>query len=119
MKNRFNTIKELSKKEIKLGNAKHINFISISQEFQNLIDTQNKINSIFSKIHFKNLIPTFNFPDYKYLLPSFSDSVFNNLKLFDSLKKISEIGKKISNNPEAQFAFITDLEILNIKSTEE
>ena len=98
-----------------------MNIFPISKEFQNIIDTQNRINSIIPKIEMpKNLIPNFEFPDYKSLVPNFSSyQIPCNTKLFESLREISKLGEKLSNNPELQFAFITDLEILNLKSTEE
>jgi hypothetical protein len=75
-------------------------------------------------------IPTFDFPKFvfdipkvpsfilpKIDLPSF-DKLFNN-ELLEKLKQIGNIGEKLKNNPELQFAFISDLEILNLTSAEE
>ena len=122
MTNNLDKIKEISGLNSELWKiTKQMNIFPISKEFQNIIDTQNRINSIIPKIEMpKNLIPNFEFPDYKNLVPNFSSfQIPCNTKLFDSLSELSKVGEKLSNNPELQFAFITDLEVLNIKSTEE
>ena len=120
--NNLDKIKEISGLNSELWKiTKQMNIFPISKEFQNIIDTQNRINSIIPKIEMpKNLIPNFEFPDYKNLVPNFSSfQIPCNTKLFDSLSELSKVGEKLSNNPELQFAFITDLEVLNLKSTEE
>ena len=121
MTNNFDKIKELSginSDPWKL--SKQISIFSLPKEFQNMIDTQKRISSMFPKITLpEDVVPNFDFPDYKKLIPDFSHNIFYNSDVFESLKGISKIGEKISNNPEVQFAFITDLEILNLKSTEE
>lgn len=122
MTNNLDKIKELSGINSKLWKlSKRMNIFPVSNELKNLIDTQNKINSIIPKIEIpKDLVPNFDLPNYKNLIPNFSTpNILVNTKLYDSLKQISQLGEKISNNPELQFAFITDLEVLSIKSTEE
>ena len=68
-----------------------------------LIDGQNRIASCFPV----------------YSLPMIEFSKIN----FDLFNRISEIGRQFKentdNNPELQFAFISDLEILNLESTVE
>lgn len=76
------------------------------------------------------VIPTFDFPKFAFdipKLPSFNlpkidipsfDGLFNN-ELLEKLKQIGNIGEKLKNNPEFQFAFISNLEILNITSAVE
>lgn len=121
MTNNFDKIKELSGVNSTLWKfTKQMNIFPLPKEVQNMIDTQNRITAMLPKIIVpQNIIPNFNFPDYKKLIPDFSSNIFYNSNVFESLKGISKIGEKISNNPEVQFAFITDLEILNLKSTEE
>ncbi|MBL4559378.1 MAG: hypothetical protein JKX79_00185 [Labilibaculum sp.] len=63
---------------------------------------------------FKLNIPEFDLPEFD--LPKFG---FINSELLETLKWFSKTGEQIQNNPELQFAFISDLEILNFKSAEE
>ncbi|MDO6438562.1 hypothetical protein Q4534_14155 [Cyclobacterium sp. 1_MG-2023] len=58
---------------------------------------------------FKLNIPEFNLPKLDFI----------NSELLETLKWISETGEKAENSPELQFAYISDLEILNLKSAEE
>lgn len=78
----------------------------------------------------KLVIPTFDIPKIAFDIPKFPsfilpkidipnfDNLFNS-ELLEKLKQIGNIGEKIKNNPELQFAFISDLETLNLKSAEE
>lgn len=75
-------------------------------------------------------IPRFDFPKLAFDIPKLEcfilpkintpsiSKLFNN-ELLEKLKQIESIGEKIKNNPELQFAFISDLEILNLKSAED
>lgn len=122
MGNNFDQIKEVTGMNSELWKLNQkLNLFPISKEFQGIIDTQNRINSMLPRIDFpKYLLPNFDFPKYENLIPNFSSfEILCNTKLFDSLKEVSNFGEKFSNNPELQFAFITDLEVLNLKSTEE
>lgn len=115
-------IKELLGINFNLVNlTKQMNVLPIREEIQSLIETQKKMSSMIPKFQIPHgLIPKFDFPSYNNLIPKLPNyELLYNTKLFDSLKEISKLGKKLNNNPELQFAFITDLEILNIKSTEE
>ncbi|MBF04961.1 MAG: hypothetical protein CMP76_16905 [Flavobacterium sp.] len=87
----------------------------IPESIRLMIENQNRILSSIPKIE----IPQYNFP--KIDIPDFKIPKFDfiNSELLESLKKLSEIGDRIRNNPEIQFADITDLEILNLKSAEE
>ena len=116
MTNNFDKIKELSRiNSAPWKLSKQMSIFSLPKEFQNMIDTQKK-SSMFPKITLpEDVVPNFDFPDYKKLIPHFSNNIFYNSDVFESLKGISKIGEKISNNLEVQFAFITDLEILNLK----
>jgi hypothetical protein len=94
------------------GNSKLIKMAEIANKFalpenlQKIIDTQNKFKALLPKID----IPTHNIPK---LQP------FINSELLDSLRNTKKIVARIRNNPELQFEFITNLEILNLKSAEE
>ena len=105
----------------KLGERMNI----IPEGIHTLIERQNEV--------FKN-IPKINLPDYSF--PKFNIPNTDNLKLnisdlnlpkldflnsefLEAFKKFSKIGEQIKNNPEYQFSFITDLELLNLKSAEE
>ncbi|RUT67862.1 hypothetical protein D0817_24280 [Flavobacterium cupreum] len=70
----------------------------------------------FPKIDFQIMkIPNLVLP--KIEIPKF-DNLFN-YEFLEALKQISTIGERIKNNPELQFGFISDLEILNLRSAEE
>ena len=91
--------------------AKIADQFAIPESARQMIETQNKLKELLTKIE----IPTFNFP--KFNIPEFKP--FWNAELLESLRKISKAAENLKNNPELQFAFITDLEILNLKSAEE
>ena len=110
-----NTLDKLSK--LTGMNSKLMEMAKIADRFalpesvQRMIDTQNKFKALLPKIE----IPTYNFP--KFDIPEVK--LFLNSELLESLRKLGNIGERLKNNPELQFGFITDLEILNLKSTEE
>ena len=104
-------------------------------QFSELANSMNPIpESIKSIIEINNqlklAIPTFDIPKISFDIPKITnyviptleipnfDHLFDN-ELLENLKQIGNIGKKLKNNPELQFAFISDLEILNLKSAEE
>lgn len=79
---------------------------------------------------FKYTIPSFDFPkiDFQimpipnFVLPKIEIPKFGNLfnnEFLETLKQISTIPERIKNNPELQFGFISDLEILNLRSSVE
>jgi hypothetical protein len=93
----------------------------IPESVRQMIEAHNK---------FKSNIPSFDFPkiDFQimpipnFVLPKIEIPNFGNLfneEFLETLKQISTIPEKIKNNPELQFAFISDLEILNLRSAEE
>ncbi|BFM45149.1 hypothetical protein CFS9_37900 [Flavobacterium sp. CFS9] len=120
MENNFDKLKEIAGINTKLSQfAKLAN--PIPESIRQIIEMQDKL---------KLAIPTFDFPkvdfpkvDFpNFVLPKIEIPKFDNLfhdKLLETLKKISNIGENLKNNPELQFGFITDLEILNLKSAEE
>lgn len=55
-------------------------------------------------------LPQFNLPNYSYL---------QAFKIPDGIRRMAETIKRFQENPETQFSFLTDFEILNISSTEE
>lgn len=83
----------------------------IPESLLQMIETQNKFKALLPKID----IPIYDFP--KFDIPEFKP--FLNSELLESLREIGTIGERLRNNPELQFRFITDLEILNLKSAEE
>ena len=91
--------------------AKNANRFALSESVERMIETQNKSLALLPKIE----IPTYSFP--KIDIPEFKP--FLNSELLETLKKVGNIGERLNKNPELQFRFITDLEILNLKSAEE
>src|SRR5690606_37015301 len=83
----------------------------IPENLRQMIETQNKLKALLPKMD----IPIYKFPKFNF--PEFNP--FMNSKLLESLREIGRIGERLRNNPELQFGFITDLEILNLKSAEE
>jgi hypothetical protein len=85
---------------------------SAYQKFQipapmlNILEQQSKIIAKLPVLNF----PQFNLPDYSYL---------QALNIPDSIRRVAETIKCFRKNPETQFSFLTDFEILNISSTEE
>ncbi|AZB02385.1 hypothetical protein EG359_20960 [Chryseobacterium joostei] len=79
-----------------------------------IIEMQNRLTPVIPTFDFPKF-PSFNLP--KIDIPSF-DGLFNN-ELLEKLKQIGNIGEKLKNNPELQFAFISNLEILNLTSAVE
>jgi len=89
----------------------------IPENVLKMAEAQRKITESFSaatKMQ-KILMPKIVFP--KIDIPEIN--IFLNSEFLESIQKIGKIAQKIKNSPELQFAFITDLEILNLKSTEE
>jgi hypothetical protein len=85
-----------------------------------MIESQNRILAKIPKFD----IPKYNFP--KLDIPNLNHLMVNiprletiNLEFLETLKEFSKIGERLKNNPELQFAIISDLEILNLKSAEE
>lgn len=110
--NNFDELKRISEQNSNLMKMYKIAFPTnnILKSLQPLIDNQKKWESIIPKITVPEL-----------LLPNITIPNFNNIfssEFVEQLRRISSIGENFSNNPEVQFAFITDLEVLNIKSTE-
>lgn len=103
--------------------AERMNFVP--ESIRVMIERQNRIMANIPKIE----IPIYNFPKLdipnfdhlKLNIPEFNIPKFDfiNSELLEILKKFSKIEERIKNNPELQFAFISDLEILNLKSAEE
>lgn len=94
--------------------------VNISDRLLSITENQKRIMSRIPTIE----IPKIDIPNFEYLkfnipelnIPKFD---FINSELLETLKKFSKIGERIKNNPELQFALISDLEILNLKSAEE
>ncbi|QLC64855.1 hypothetical protein LPB248_00740 [Flavobacterium sp. LPB0248] len=94
---------------------------SIPENVRQMIELQNKFKSTipsfeFPKIEFQIMsIPSFVIP--KIEIPKFGN-LFND-EFLETLRLISTIPERIKNNPELQFGFISDLEILNLRSAAE
>ena len=91
--------------------AKIANKFALPESLQRMIEIQNNFKSFLPQIE----IPTYNFPKFEF--PEFKPLL--NSELLENLRKIGDLGERLKNNPELQFSFITDLEILNLKSAEE
>jgi hypothetical protein len=100
-------------KKISGINSKINEFSKIAQSMNQIPESLKNIIEFQSK--FKTILPIYNIP--KFDIPNFPS--FINLEFLEKLKDLSKIGDKIKNNPELQFSFISDLEILNLKSSEE
>ncbi|UBM60059.1 hypothetical protein LAG90_05290 [Marinilongibacter aquaticus] len=103
--------------------AEQMNFVP--ESIRVMIERQNQIMANIPKIEVPDYnFPKLNIPNFDHLKLSFPEINipkfdFANSELLETLKKFSKIGERIKNNPELQFAFISDLEILNLKSAEE
>ncbi|WP_284653800.1 hypothetical protein [Flavobacterium terrisoli] len=64
-------------------------------------------------------LPVFDIPKFVFPKIDIPDFSFINSQLLESLTSFTRVVKNLNNNPEVQFAFISDLEILNLKSAEE
>jgi hypothetical protein len=97
----------------------------VPESIRIMIERQNRIKANIPKIEIPNYnFPKLDIPNFDHLklkIPEFNIPKFDfvNSELLETLKKFSKIGERIKNNPELQFAFISDLEILNLKSAEE
>ncbi len=122
--NKINQISRINSKASELSKlAERMNFIP--KNIRNTMKSHNRIMANFPKIE----VPKYNFPQldlpnfasYKFSLPEFNIPKFDFIdsELLETLKKLSKIGERIKNNPELQFVYISDLEILNLKSAEE
>lgn len=110
--NNFDELKRISDLNSNLMKMYNLTFPTnnILKSLQPLIDNQKRLESIIPKITVPELIlPNIRIPKL--------DNIFAS-ELVEQLRRISSVGEKFSNNPEVQFAFITDLEVLNIKSSE-
>jgi hypothetical protein len=98
---------------------------SVSESIRIMIDRQNKLTANIPKIEIpKYDFPKLNIPNFEHLkfdIPDFKIPKFDfiNSELLESLKKFSKINEGIKNNPELHFGFISNLEILNLKSAKE
>lgn len=123
MENQFDKIQKIAGINSKLNQfAKLAHSMNpITENLRQIIEMQNKLKLAiptfdFPKIDFQNMIiPNYILP--KIEIPNF-DKLFN-YEFLENLKQISNIGEKLKNNPELQFGFISDLQILNLKSAEE
>lgn len=103
----------------------------LSKLAYSLSPIQEKVNKIVNmQERLKPSIPIFDFPKFAFdiskvpslILPKIDIPIFDkrfNNEFLDKLKQIGNIGEKLDNNPELQFAFISDLEVLNLTSAEE
>lgn len=130
MKNNFDNLQRLTEINRTLDRFAKLT-PPIPQGIRHIIEMQDKLklaNPIPENIRriiemqdqLKLVIPTFDFPKVnfpKIEIPKF-DNLFND-KFLETLKQISTIPERIKNNPELQFGFISDLQILNLRSAAE
>lgn len=103
----------------------------LSKLASSLSPTHEKVNKIVEmQERLTPSIPTFDLPKFafdipkvpSFILPKIDipnfDKLFNN-EFLEKLKQIGNIAEKLKNNPELQFVFISDLEILNLTSAED
>jgi len=120
MENNFDKLQKIARTNAKLNQFAKI-IIPISESVRQTIEIQDKLKFKIPafNVHKNNFqiksIPNFVLPKIK--IPKL-DNLFN-YEFLEKLKQISTIVEKIKNNPELQFGFISDLEILNLKSAEE
>ena len=94
-----------------LKTAKIAERYALPKSVRRMIESQNRFVKLLPKFEIPNYnLPKFDIPELKPFL---------NLELLESLKRIGKAAENLKNNPELQFAFITDLKILNLKSAEE
>ena len=92
----------------------------VPESIRVIIENQNRLLAKIPKIETPNYsFPKLSIPNLDHLRLNIPKFHFINLEFLETLKKLSKIGERIKNNPELQFAFISDLEILNLKSAEE
>ena len=123
MENNFEKLQRIAGINTKLNQFSNLaNSMSpIPESIRKVIEMQDKL---------KLAIPTFDIPKFAFDIPKIQsyilpktyipnfDNLFNN-ELLEKLKQIGNIGEKLRNNPELQFSFISDLQMLNLKSAEE
>ncbi|WP_276733692.1 hypothetical protein [Chryseobacterium carnipullorum] len=123
MENNFEKIQRIIGDNAKWDQLSKLAYSSnpLQESANKIIEMQNRLTTV---------IPTFDFPKFAYDIPKFPsfnlpkidipsfDGLFNN-ELLEKLKQIGNIGEKLKNNPEFQFAFISNLEILNLTSAVE
>ena len=121
----LNKIAGINSKAFELSKlAEQMNFVP--ENIRVMIERQNKMMANFPRIDIpKYDFPKLDIPNFDHLklnIPEFINIPkfdFINSELLETLKEFSKIGERIKNNPELQFAFISDLEILNLKSAKE
>lgn len=98
--------------------SKFSQIASITDKFGYVPPVVQQMNDFQRK--FQGIIPTFEIPQInfpKFDLPEFKPII--NAGLLEAIANTSKIFEELKRNPEMHFAFITDLEILNLKSAEE
>lgn len=118
-----------------MGNTARENRNIMSKNFNNFkipesLRIASEIQKTIDKIP-KFDIPQFNIPKFDWPvldIPKIDIPVFNIPKIdlpkidysvLEALREIPNIVERLNNNPEMQFAFISDLEILNLNSAED
>jgi hypothetical protein len=116
---KINTIPEFNSKLADLSKlAERMSFIP--ENIRVRIESQNRLLAKIPKIVTPNFnFPKLNIPNLDHLKLNIPKFDFVNLEFLEILEKLSKIGERIKNNPEFQFAILSNLEILNLKSAEE
>lgn len=116
MENNFEKMQKIIEESTKWNQLSKLAYSlnPLHESTNKIIEMQNRLTPVIPTFDFPKF-PSFNLP--KIDIPSF-DGLFNN-ELLEKLKQIGNIGEKLKNNPELQFAFISNLEILNLTSAVE
>ena len=92
----------------------------VPESIRIMIESQNRMLAKIPKMDTsKYNFPKLNIPNLDHLKLNIPKFDFINLDFLEKLKRLSNIEERIKNNPEFQFAIISDLQILNLKSAEE
>lgn len=92
----------------------------VPESIRIMIESQNRMLAKIPKMDTsKYNFPELNMPNLDHLKLNIPKFDFINLDFLEKLKRLSNIEERIKNNPEFQFAIISDLQILSLKSAEE
>jgi len=91
-------------------NSKLIQYTTTFEKLNFVPESINRMMENHKKL--MRILPKIKIPD----LTPFTNQLNEVTKRISQIEGISKIGERIINNPEIQFGFISDLEILNLSS---